>query len=266
MYNSLKNSTLKKSDTLMSLKNTFKKILFTFSLFCLSLSFSQAYALEVFEGTSSWYGPGFHTRTTANGEKYDMYGISAAHRTLPFETLLRVTHLKNKRMTVIRINDRGPVAPVFIMDLSHGAAMALNMVDEGTAKVRMELVGTKKGLLTKDEVFFLNLDDTIVTPDQDLLLRNNNTGKENIYYADIVGSLQVYNKINKNLGKLYQAGIQNATELLISIDNSMCLGPFKTFLETEKYYFRIVSLYPHASIWLKPKKDAIRLIINKTKE
>lgn len=253
----------------MSPNNTFtsnalKSAIFPLSFFLISLSlsfsFSQAYALEVFEGRSSWYGPGFHTRTTANGEKYDMYGISAAHRTLPFETLLRVTNLSNQRMTVIRINDRGPVAPVLSMDLSHGAAMALDMVDDGTEKVKMELVGTKKGLLTKGETFFLNLDDTLVAPYQDSVLTNHN---EEIDYADIIGSVQVYNKINKNLGKLYTAGIKNPTELLLSVDNSVCLGPFDTFLEAEKYYFRLASLYPHASIWLKPKKDAIRLITDK---
>ncbi len=236
------------------------------SLFLTSLSPSQhAYSLEKLEGKCSWYGEPFHTRTTANGEKYDMYGISAAHKTLPFGTLLRVTNLKNQRVTVTRVNDRGPVAPVLIMDMSHGAAMALDMVSDGTANVSMEIVGTKKGLLTKNETFFLNLDDPLIQKEKSALLDKNITEEEKIYYTDISQSIQIYNKIKKNLDKLYSAGIQNATELLISLDNTVCIGPFDSFKEAEKYYFRLATLYPHASIWLKPITSAKKLVPHKTK-
>ena len=73
-------------------------------------------------GIASWYGPGFHGNYTANGEVYDMYGISAAHKTLPFVTIVRVVEIETGRSIVVRINDRGPFIDGRIIDLSKGAA------------------------------------------------------------------------------------------------------------------------------------------------
>lgn len=87
---------------------------------------------------ASWYGPKYHGRHTANGEVYDMYGLSAAHRDLPFGTKLRVTHLKSRRSVEVVVNDRGPFIKGRDLDLSYGAAKALAMVDEGVAKVKIE--------------------------------------------------------------------------------------------------------------------------------
>ncbi len=88
-------------------------------------------------GTASWYGRKFHGRRTSNGEIYDMYGISAAHKTLPFGTVVRVTNLRNGRRLDVRINDRGPFAKGRIIDLSYGAAKKLGMVGPGTAPVEI---------------------------------------------------------------------------------------------------------------------------------
>lgn len=93
------------------------------------------------KGEASWYGPGFHGRRTANGERYDQYGYSAAHRTLPFGTRLTVTNLANGLSTVVKVNDRGPFARDRILDLSYGAAKAIGMLGTGTAVVQLELVG-----------------------------------------------------------------------------------------------------------------------------
>ena len=87
---------------------------------------------------ASWYGPGYHGRQTANGEVFDMYALTAAHKTLPFGTRLRVTHTGNRRSVVVEINDRGPFIKGRDLDLSLGAARALVMVDEGVARVRIE--------------------------------------------------------------------------------------------------------------------------------
>tara|TARA_R110002126_G_scaffold288548_1_gene442386 strand:+ start:11502 stop:12197 length:696 start_codon:yes stop_codon:yes gene_type:complete len=91
-------------------------------------------------GVASWYGPNFNGRLTANGETFDMNGISAAHRTLPFNTEVIVENLDNGKSIRVRINDRGPYAKDRIIDLSKGAAQAVDMIGPGTANVRVFLV------------------------------------------------------------------------------------------------------------------------------
>lgn len=91
-------------------------------------------------GIASWYGPGFHGKRTANGEVYDQDDMTAAHRTLPMPSLVRVTNLDNGRALQVRINDRGPFKNGRIIDLSHRAASLLGFVGSGTAKVRVEIL------------------------------------------------------------------------------------------------------------------------------
>ena len=93
------------------------------------------------EGIASWYGPDFHGRLTANGEVFDMNSISAAHPTLPLPSYLRVTNLANGRSIIVRVNDRGPYARERVVDLSVGAAKALDFYAQGLARVRIEYVG-----------------------------------------------------------------------------------------------------------------------------
>ncbi len=96
-------------------------------------------------GVASWYGRKFHGRKTSNGEVYDMYGMSAAHKTLPMGVFVKVTHLGNDRHIVVRVNDRGPFVAGRIIDLSYGAAQKLGIVDSGTAKVQIQALGYRKG-------------------------------------------------------------------------------------------------------------------------
>lgn len=91
-------------------------------------------------GWASWYGGKFHGRKTANGERFNMNAMTAAHRTLPFGTKVRVTNLKNKRSVIVRINDRGPFVRDRIIDLSRRAALALGYVKKGRARVRIEVL------------------------------------------------------------------------------------------------------------------------------
>ena len=91
-------------------------------------------------GIASWYGPGFQGNRTSNGEIYDMYGISAAHKTLPFGTIVKVVDLDTGRSIVVRINDRGPFIEGRIIDLSKGAAEKLGIVDKGIAHVGLRIV------------------------------------------------------------------------------------------------------------------------------
>jgi rare lipoprotein A len=88
-------------------------------------------------GVASWYGPTFHGGNTSNGESYDMYGMTAAHKTLPLPTYARVTNLRNGRSVVVRINDRGPFVANRLIDLSYTAAAKLDMLREGTTLVEV---------------------------------------------------------------------------------------------------------------------------------
>jgi rare lipoprotein A len=92
------------------------------------------------EGVASWYGVPFDGHRTSNGEIYDMHAFTAAHRTLPFGSLVRVTNLRNGLQTEVRINDRGPFVANRIIDLSLSAAQAIQMVGPGTAQVRLEVI------------------------------------------------------------------------------------------------------------------------------
>ena len=93
------------------------------------------------EGNASWYGTPFHGRRASNGEVYDMYKLTAAHRTLPFETMVRVTNLNNGKSTTVRITDRGPFVENRIIDLSLAAAREIELVGPGVTRVRVEVLG-----------------------------------------------------------------------------------------------------------------------------
>ncbi len=90
---------------------------------------------------ASWYGHPYHGRPAANGEIYDMYKLTAAHRTLPFDTQVRVHDLDNGHDVTVRINDRGPFVEGRIIDLSYAAARAINMIEPGIARVQLEILG-----------------------------------------------------------------------------------------------------------------------------
>jgi rare lipoprotein A len=92
-------------------------------------------------GIASWYGPKFHGKITSSGERYNMYGITVAHKTWPMHTMVRVTNLDNGKSIIARINDRGPFVKGRIVDCSYGVAKKLDIVDKGTCNVRLDVVG-----------------------------------------------------------------------------------------------------------------------------
>ena len=102
------------------------------------------------EGIASWYGKDFHGKTTSNGEVYDMYGMTAAHKVLPFGTRLRVTNLDNGKAIEVRVNDRGPFVANRIIDLTHAGAERIDMIGPGTARVRLESIGAIAGQVGGD--------------------------------------------------------------------------------------------------------------------
>jgi rare lipoprotein A len=102
---------------------------------------APAGVLAVYEGKASWYGREQQGHLTANGERFDMYNLTAAHRTLHMNTRVRVINLRNGRATVVRINDRGPYGRRCIIDVSYAAAKQLDMLNAGIVPVRLEVLG-----------------------------------------------------------------------------------------------------------------------------
>lgn len=120
------------------LMNRFLKgfLLSAFILFgCHQVAFSQAET-----GLASWYGPGLQENTTAGGELFDMNDLTAAHPSLPFNTRVKVTNLKNKKSVIVRVNDRGPFIKKRIIDVSMEAARRLDILHSGVARVSIEVV------------------------------------------------------------------------------------------------------------------------------
>jgi len=98
-------------------------------------------------GIASWYGPGFDGKRTANGEIFDTNGLTAAHKTLPMPSMVRVTNLENGRSISVRVNDRGPFAPGRVIDLSRRGAQLLGFIERGTARVRVEIMAEDSQIL-----------------------------------------------------------------------------------------------------------------------
>jgi peptidoglycan lytic transglycosylase len=103
-------------------------------------------------GIASWYGKKFHGRKTSNGETYDMYAMTAAHKELPLPAYVEVINLKNKRRIIVRVNDRGPFHENRIIDLSYSAARKLDIVKNGTGLVEIRIVGHSGEIRTEDSV------------------------------------------------------------------------------------------------------------------
>ena len=125
-----------------------KKSMKYFLIFTLLYSLSCSVAKEkkkssdyVFyqKGNASWYGPGFNGKKTASGEIFNMNKLTAAHKTLGFGTMVRVTNLRNNKRVIVTINDRGPFAKGRIIDLSKKAALAIDMINDGVVPVKIEL-------------------------------------------------------------------------------------------------------------------------------
>ncbi|WP_241856152.1 septal ring lytic transglycosylase RlpA family protein [Sulfurimonas lithotrophica] len=106
---------------------------------------------DTYNGIASWYGPDFHGKLTSNGETYNMHDMTAAHKTFPMNTIVKVVNVENGLSTVVRINDRGPFVGTRIIDLSNAAAHKISMVNKGTANVKLEVLGFQSKGSTKIE-------------------------------------------------------------------------------------------------------------------
>lgn len=166
-------------------------------------------------GTASWYGRDFHGRATASGEPFDMYGISAAHRTLPLGTILRVTNLDNFKSITVKVNDRGPFVRTHILDLSYGAARELGAVPQGSVRVRIEVVEAqeKAAVYTVQAAAFAELENAKILKERlqrkyetvYIVPFETNVGK---FYRVRVGSYPSEEKAERIAGKLTLDGLE----------------------------------------------------------
>lgn len=154
---------------------------------------------NTFEGIASWYGPDFHEKLTANGETYNMHDMTAAHKTLPMNTVLKVTNKRNGLSAIVRINDRGPFVGTRIIDLSNAAARKIQMVGAGTVPVRLKVLGfysKYKRTPTRKKV--------IVAPKKPTQIKNNNSTTKYALqiasFTNIEGALKVQEEYNNTDG------------------------------------------------------------------
>ncbi|MBG0789825.1 MAG: septal ring lytic transglycosylase RlpA family protein [Desulfovibrionaceae bacterium] len=179
-------------------------------------------------GMASWYGSDFHGKKTASGHVYDMYGLSAAHKTLPLGTRVRVTNLANDRSVVLLVNDRGPFVHGRVLDLSYGAAKRLGTVEQGVARVRITAVSSQP--LNRPQ------------PEQAAVKR----------YHVRVGAFAVRANAERVHGRLVGAGYSGANIVTVSRDGRVLhivqAGSFPSRDEAEEVLVRLKDEYPTSYI------------------
>lgn len=179
-------------------------------------------------GIASWYGTKFHGRSTSSGERYDMYEMTAAHKTLRLPAYARVTNLRNGKQVTVRINDRGPFHDNRIIDLSYAAAQKLDMVGEGTALVEVAIVGSD-GLVAEDR-------------NRARGWRDESHLANRIYVQ--VGAFTLRDNAERLLEKLRQQRFDNA-QILEERERSLHrvrIGPLSTVLATDRVVERLQRL------------------------
>jgi rare lipoprotein A len=197
---------------------------------------AEARAPKAFKetGTASWYGAWHHGKVTANGESYDMFAMTAAHKTIPLGSIVKVTRKATGKSIIVRINDRGPYKKRRIIDLSYAAASSLGMKRKGVSRVQIEVVSDKQGRLLSDkQEFYVHLQDT-------------------------KPSLQA---VQHQLGRLVRLGMNDASSLLHIHGGTMAMGPFADFEAAPTALTRVATTHPGASIILAEKgsmKPAVR--------
>jgi rare lipoprotein A len=178
-------------------------------------------------GIASWYGRKFHGRRTSNGEKYNMYAMTAAHKTLPLPTYVRVTNLKNGRSTIVRVNDRGPFVQNRIIDLSYAAAEKLDMMRQGTALV--EVVAVQPGESPRTSRYESRYEGVSDWRDESHL-------RDRIYIQ--VGAFSIRQNAEQMLKRLLAARISNtnilSTEEQGTVLHRVRIGPLHTVAATDQ--------------------------------
>lgn len=185
--------------------------------------------LEVSSALSSFYGSKFEGKKTANGQRYNSEALTAAHRSLPFGTVVRVTNLANGRDAIVRINDRGPMSKRLLLDLSRAAARELNMIRAGVTKIHMEQVGDSRGRpVIPGTEFYLDLGTA----------SSESRGKAEV--ERVRG--QVSLPPGKNLRLVREAMPGKKVRLFVGV------GPFSSFTKAEKAFMRLKKVLPRTRV------------------
>lgn len=172
-------------------------------------------------GIASWYGQKFHGHKTSNGEVFNMYQLSAAHKTLPIPSFIKVTNLENNKSTIVRVNDRGPFHSDRILDLSYGAAYKLGVLKHGTANVSIEMINIQ---------------------------RPHNFSK-NICKVQLAASSNLVAAAAQTKHQAYEINVPFIIETNKQI-HRMLLGPFSSFIQCEQVIKKVSFNYPKAFIKL----------------
>ena len=203
-------------------------------LLCMVFSTPTAYGQDAFSqsGTASWYGPWHHGKSTACGELFDMFAMTAAHRSIPLGTLVKVQRKSTGKSVIVRINDRGPYIKNRIIDLSYAAADSLGIT--GVSEVTLEVVGDKDGRpLDSTQSFFVRLND---------------------------GPLSI-SSMEQQIDRLIRLGLYDAVSLLHVQDGMMAIGPYASFEESQDALVRVATTHPGASIMLASKDSMAPAIV-----
>ena len=190
---------------------------------------------EKFSGNASWYGPDFHGKLTSNGEKYNMYDMTAAHKTLPMNTMVKVTNRRNGLTTIVRINDRGPFVATRIIDLSNTAARRIKMVGAGTAPVNIEILGfyskSKKRIIRREKPKQVVKQKTVPKVAQKKISASG-YALQIASFSNIEGALQIQERYNNTDGyKTVIKDVETGNGRFFKV----LLKGFKTEQEVRKY-------------------------------
>ena len=191
--------------------------------------------LEVYSGLATWYGDKHHGRKTASGERYDKNALTAAHKSLPLGTVVRVTNLRNGREVVVRITDRGPFGKGKVIDLSRAAATRINMLRAGVVPVQIEVLTDRKGKVSQPGMgFYLALEDAASPGKLAKLSQAEASGQA----AKISAALPQKLRNKMPALKVFSGSLQKKQPQYFA-----GLGPFSSYSEAKRMVSRI---QPHA--------------------
>ncbi len=180
-------------------------------------------------GIASWYGRDFHGKRTSNGEYYNMYDMTAAHKTLPMNTMVKVTNLNNSKSAVVRVNDRGPFVKTRIIDLSYAAASRLGVVSHGTAPVRLEVIGFN-GVLHRDKTKVASVSMSSYMVQIGAFRKQSGANRYAYQYSNVLSRyksvIKKYILDNYPIYRVYLSGFKSENEARDFIAKGMFRGSF----------------------------------------
>ncbi len=199
------------------------------------------------KGIASWYGKKFHGRLTSSGEKYNMYAMTAAHKSLPLPSYVRVTNLKNRRSIIVKVNDRGPFHANRIIDLSYAAATKLNIIATGTGVVEVEVLEPKKYRQRKSAYSKKPLK---ISPKINNIPAKNNAYIMYLQVGAFSSNTNALNLLNKLTGKFSNVRINSDRSSKQAIYRVQ-IGPIYSVVEADKLALKVKNMgfdLPHVVI------------------